>query len=269
MRQWRLIVDKPMNGAANMAADEAILRMVATGDSPPTLRLYAWEPFCLSLGYGQRARDVDLERMGGYGWEIVRRPTGGRAILHGDELTYSVSLPGSHALASGGIIDTYLRLSRALLGAMAALGLQVMADPDGDTGSVKGPVCFEVPSKYEITIGGKKLIGSAQMRRHGGVLQHGTIPLEGDIGRIVDALAYPDANARESARQQVRARAATLAGVGLAGVMWDDVAAALASSFTDTLQIELEPGEMSEAEFALADELYRKTYDTSAWTFKR
>jgi lipoate-protein ligase A len=269
MRQWRLICDEPMDGAANMSADEAILRTVAVGGALPTLRLYAWEPFCLSLGYGQRSSDADFERLQLHGWDIVRRPTGGRAILHGDELTYSVSLPEDHPLAMGGIIETYLRLSRALLLAMEKLGLGVIADPDGDTSSVKGPVCFEVPSRYEITVGGKKLIGSAQMRRHRGVLQHGTIPLYGDIARICDALVYDSDVEREAARVQVRERAATLESAGLVDMTWGQVAAALITSFSETLDIELVNGDLSPQELALADQLYRETYTHDDWTFKR
>lgn len=269
MREWRLILNEPLNGAANMAADEAILRTVAAGNQPPTLRLYAWSPPCLSLGYGQRARDVDLPRLTARGWGLVRRPTGGKAILHGDELTYSVALPQAHPLAAGGIIDTYLRLSQGLLAAMRLLGLGVQADPDGATTPEDGPVCFEVPSKYEITVGGKKLVGSAQMRRHNGVLQHGTIPLYGDIARICDVLAYPDEATRATARAQVRARAATLASVGLDTVTWTQAADALVRGFAEALAVTFTPGGLSEAENALADQLYRETYTGEAWTLKR
>jgi lipoate-protein ligase A len=269
MRQWRLIYDQPMNGAANMAADEAIMRSVAAGEQPPTIRLYAWEPFCISLGFGQRARDVDIERLEAHEWEVVRRPTGGRAILHGDELTYSVSLAEDHPIAAGGIVETYLRLSKGLLRAMEQLGLNVLADAEGDTESEKGPVCFEVPSKYEITVGGKKLIGSAQLRRRSGVLQHGTIPLYGDIARICDALVYENEDEREKARIQVRERAATLESAGLVGISWDMAAKALAKSFSETLDIELVEGELSEREIAAADKLYKEVYASAEWTFKR
>lgn len=268
MREWRLIYDDPMSGAANMAADEAIMRAVAAKQQPPTLRLYAWEPFCLSLGYGQRISDVDIPRVKARGWHIVRRPTGGRAILHGDELTYSVTMPQDHPIAGGDIISTYLRLSKGLMLAMQRLGLGVNADPEGDTATVKGPVCFEVPSKYEITVGGKKLIGSAQLRRAGGVLQHGTIPLYGDIARICDALAYENDAERDEARVKVRERAATLESAGLT-VSWDMVATTLAGSMAKALDIELIDGEMSDAERKAADKLYREVYTTDAWNAKR
>ena len=269
MQTWRVIYDKPMNGAANMAADEATLRAVAAQHQPPTLRLYRWQPFCVSLGYGQRLRDVDAERVQSHGWDVVRRPTGGRAILHGDELTYSVTLPENHPIADGGIIETYLRLSQGLLVAMEKLGLGVHADPDGDTTATKGPVCFEVPSKYEITVNGKKLIGSAQLRRGGGVLQHGTLPLHGDIARICEALTYESDAEREKAKVKVRERAATLESAGLPGIEWQTAADAVANGMSTALDIQLTPGERSEEENATADQLYRETYTTNAWNAKR
>src|ERR1700694_1282876 len=116
---WRVLngrpIATPLNGALNMAIDEAILKAVGEATAPPTLRLYAWQPACLSLGYAQPGTDVDRARLAERGWDVVRRLTGGRAILHTDELTYSVAFPLDHRLAAGGIIDSYRRLSAALL----------------------------------------------------------------------------------------------------------------------------------------------------------
>lgn len=269
MQQWRVIYDQHMEGAANMAADEALLHAVANKQQPPTLRFYGWDPFCLSLGYGQRLRDVDLNRVQARGWHVVRRPTGGRAILHGDEITYSLTLPDDHPLAAGGIIETYLRISRGLLLATARLGLNVQADPEGDASAKQaGPVCFEVPSKYEITVNGKKLIGSAQLRRNGGVLQHGTLPLYGDIARICDALAYDTDAERDAARHTVRERATTLQTEGI-NVTWGQAAAALADSLSEALAVELVVGAMSSGELQAADNLYRERYTSQAWNAKR
>jgi lipoate-protein ligase A len=212
MRQYRLITDNPMTGARNMALDEAILHSVAARDSLPTLRFYAWEPACLSIGYGQRVNDADTDHLQSAGWSLVRRPTGGKAILHADEMTYSLSLPEDHALAEGGIVESYRHISRALLAGLGRIGLSPRADRKADDAPALGAVCFEVPSHYEITTGdGKKLLGSAQLRRKGGVLQHGSLPLYGDIGRICDVLHYDNVIEREEGRFAVRRRAATLA----------------------------------------------------------
>jgi lipoate-protein ligase A len=193
-----------------MAVDAAILEAVSAGDALPTLRLYGWERPCVSLGYGQHVGDVDLEQLNARGWDIVRRPTGGKAILHTDELTYSVALPIEHPLAQGGVVESYREISKALLAALRTLGTNPQADRKTEGGEIS-VVCFETPSHYEITVNGKKLVGSAQVRRKAGVLQHGTLPLYGDIARICDVLQYEDEDAREQARRQVRERATTLA----------------------------------------------------------
>jgi lipoate-protein ligase A len=119
---WRLLNDPPLPGPRNMARDEALLRAVGAGETPPVLRLYAWSPPTLSLGFGQRAADADRARLAERGWGLVRRLTGGRAILHTDELTYCIVLPADHALAQGSVVESYRRISAALAEAVAALG---------------------------------------------------------------------------------------------------------------------------------------------------
>src|SRR3972149_8392190 len=178
--QWRLLRHPPAGGAWNMAVEEAILESARKGEAPPTLRLYDWQPACLSLGFAQSLTDVDASALQQRGWDLVRRPTGGRAILHTDELTYSVIGPTSEPRLAGSILESYQRLSQALLHSLELLGLPVrqQSRPSGSgNGQANNPVCFEVPSDYEIALGGKKLVGSAQARRKGGLLQHGSLPL--------------------------------------------------------------------------------------------
>ena len=127
---WRLLYHPPAHGAWNMAVDEAILEATGRGDSPPTLRLYAWTPACLSLGYAQNAADVDHAALAQAGWVLVRRPTGGRAVLHTDELTYSVIAPLNEPIVAGTILESYSRLSKALLTALELLGLPARADKE-------------------------------------------------------------------------------------------------------------------------------------------
>lgn len=263
MRQWRVIYDSPTIGARNMAVDEAIMSAVAAGDAPPTLRFYDWSPACLSLGYAQKMTDVDVERLRAYGWDIVRRPTGGRAILHLDELTYSVALPAEHPVAGNGIIESYRQLSSALLAGLGFLGAQLQANRREDRSAINVPVCFEVPSHYEVTAAGRKLVGSAQVRRKNGVLQHGSLPLRGDIARICDTLVYPDDDAREAAKALVRTRATTLEeALGGRVVTWRDAADAIARGFAETFDLELIAEPLSAAELAHADELAATVYSS-------
>ena len=255
-----------------MAVDEAILGEVLNGNSPPTLRFYAWEPFCLSLGYAQPADDVDMDRLTEHGWQLVRRRTGGRAILHGDELTYSVILPPNHRLATGTIVDSYRRLSQALLYGLRLLAVPSHAQPKQDTqlNTNQAPVCFEVPSDYEITAEGRKLVGSAQMRRRGAVLQHGSLPLHGDITRICDVLRYPSEHERTDAKAQVRSRATTLASVnGGSQIGWRVVANAIQQGFEDIHKIDFTLDTLTTKELEQVVELERDVYTNPNWVLKK
>ena len=265
--EWRLIQNTPAPGAWNMAVDEAILEAAGRGRVPPTLRLYAWEPPCLSLGYAQPFSDVDLARLHERGWQVVRRPTGGRAILHTDELTYSICGPGSEPRLAGSVLESYRTLSTALLEALRLLDTPAESQPSAASKS-HGPVCFEIPSNYEITVAGRKLIGSAQARRKGGVLQHGTLPLHGDLGRIVQVLVFGDENARRFSAEKLHAHAATLEEVVGHELSWLQAAQAFASAFRETLNLHLTPADLTPAELARAEELVEAKYANAEWTQK-
>lgn len=257
-----------MTGARNMAVDESILESVSSGDAQPTLRLYSWEPPCLSLGYAQPFADVDVERVGERGWSIVRRPTGGRAILHTDELTYAVIAPINHPDLAGGVVASYKRLSQALMLGLELIGLDVRVAPEIRLTDQErnNPVCFEVPSSYEIKVAGRKLLGSAQVRRVKAVLQHGTLPLWGDITRICDVLHFADEQAREEAKARVRSRAALVSDLVDAVVSWEAAADALVQGFIGALGWELEEADLSDRELERASELQASRYANPHWT---
>jgi lipoate-protein ligase A len=270
MKPWRLIITSTAaRGAWNMALDEAILEHAQAGrnESPPTLRLYAWEPACLSLGHAQPFADVDAARLQARGWDVVRRATGGRAILHTDELTYSVTGSAQEPVLAGGVLESYNRLAQALSLAVKDLGLPVeMKESKAEDKMTPNPVCFEVPSTYEITVDGKKLIGSAQARKKEGVLQHGSLPLTGDLTRICQALAFENEAARARASQRLRARATTVESALGSAVTWDRAAAAIVRAFETQLGLCFEKGEVSESELKRAEELVREKYDHLSWT---
>lgn len=252
-----------------MAVDESILESVLERRSPPTLRLYAWDPACLSLGFSQPITDVDRSSIVSRGWGLVRRPTGGRAILHIDELTYSVCGLLEEPALQGTLLDSYFKISRALQSALQDLGLETSADekynlPAGT--HPKGAVCFEVPSNYEITAGGKKLIGSAQARRKDGLLQHGALPLVGDLSRITQVLAFPDEQSRLVAAERVRHRAATVESLTGLQIQWMDAATAFEKAFSNTLGICFERGDLTDIEKNRAQDLVAEKYANPAWT---
>lgn len=268
LAQWRIIKTKPAAGAWNMAVDEAILEAVGRVEVLPTLRLYAWDPPCLSLGISQSVKDVDCAALERNGWQLVRRPTGGRAILHTDELTYSVIAPLDEPRVAGSVLESYRRLSAALLNALERLSLPARAEKEYalPQGTQAGEaVCFEVPSNYEITVDGKKLIGSAQARRKQGVLQHGSLPLYGDLTRITHALVYLDEATRERAALRLLTHAANAQILGQS-LTWEASAEAFAAAFRDTLNIQFLEEALTPGELRRADELAAEKYGHPSWT---
>lgn len=265
---WRVIEHPPAKGAWNMAVDEAILESVYSGDSMPTLRLYAWQPACLSLGLAQPFEEVDLQTLIKNGWDIVRRPTGGRAILHVDELTYAVIAPETEPRVAGGVLKSYLSLSSALLEALRLIGLNPEANQEDSnaTSDKPNPVCFEVPSNYEITVNGRKLIGSAQARRKEGVLQHGALPLHGDLTRIIQALRFEDNQAAQKAQTRLLAHATTVERELGVAPSFTEVKEAFKDAFQRTLNLDLQPGELSKSTRRRAEALMNEKYAHPSWT---
>ncbi len=250
-----------------MALDEAILEAAATGVSPPTMRLYAWEPACLSLGYAQPFGDVDQQRLQALGWDLVRRPSGGRAILHSDELTYALIAPADNPYFAGGVLGSYRRLSQGLAAALAKLGLapEVQDERHAQSERHASPVCFQISSAYEITVRGKKIIGSAQVRRRGGVLQHGSLPLKGDISRVCRVLAFASDRQRNEAATLLRATASTAEGFLGKPPPWPQAAQAMAEGFANSLGIEFDRCEISSVEAQRAKELAASRFTNHDW----
>lgn len=272
---WRLIIERePRSGAANMALDQAIAMACAAGESLPTLRFYRWQPPAVSLGRHQPVADLDQAAVAAHGYDIVRRTTGGRAILHIDELTYSVAAATTEPRVAGGVMDAYLRLSNALVAGLQQVGVAAdKAGADVRAGPDVSAACFEVPSAYEITVQGRKLMGSAQSRRAKYVLQHGSLPLHGDITRLIDVLVLEE-ETRARLRHQLAAHACTLAtALGVADdapdVAFDRVAQALVQGFTDTLNVSFQRGAPTAQELQAAAQLIREQYAHAAWTESR
>ena len=258
---WRLLLDKPASGAWNMAVDEVLLDGVAAGTAPPTLRFYEWTPACLSLGYFQPFDVVDLDGCRALGVEVVRRPTGGRAILHDRELTYSVALPASVLGHDGGVLPSYYRLSLALQEGLRRLGVPATLAPESaGSSAAHGPVCFDRPSAHEILLHGRKLVGSAQMRRGGGLLQHGSILIEPRIDKLLACLHRTDGGGSRGLEEGVAGLAER--GVTDPGRIASAIGAAFAAGFGVGLAGDsLRPDE-EEAAWALA----RAKYQSASWT---
>jgi lipoate-protein ligase A len=265
---WRLLIDGPAGGAWNMAVDEVLLDGVASGAAPPTLRFYQWRPACLSLGYFQPFDVVNLASCRALGVEIVRRPTGGRAILHDRELTYSVALPAAVLGHDGGVLPSYYRLSLALQEGLRRLGVAAALAPESAvTGSPEhGPVCFDRPSTHEILLDGRKLIGSAQMRRGGGLLQHGSILIEPRLDKLRECLRLPDdsGSGAQEDWERIEDGVAGLAEVGLSQPA--PIAGSIAAAFAAQFGVTLVETPLRRDELAAAEASAGSKYQSAGWT---
>jgi len=249
-----------------MAIDAAILAAVEAGKSLPTLRLYRWNPPCLSLGYSQAFSDVEEEELAAYGWDVVRRPTGGRAILHTDELTYAVIGPKSDPRLAGSLMDSYQHISKALFAALSQMGLPVKVHSGKNPEAHHQPVCFENPSNYEITANGKKIIGSAQARKKTSLLQHGSLPLIGDLTRVTKALRYPTDTERHQAAEVLLQKAVTVYDILGVEISWDHAARIVSDSFSRVLNLNLAAEDLSLQELDQALQLESDQYSHPDWT---
>jgi lipoate-protein ligase A len=272
---WRLLITPPLDGASNMAIDEAILHTLADGEGLPTLRFFQWDPPCLSLGYNQHWHDVDIAACQRLGYTWTRRPTGGKAILHTDEATYSLIVPQDDPRIQGGVVESYRVLSLGLLRGLVNLGVEAQQASKEDVVVQKqalgqqqagrgGPVCFDTPSRYEITWNGKKLIGSAQLRRRKIVLQHGSLPLYGNLNRILDALALTGEDYARQAKL-LPERAITLEQVLGHVLSVEQVFDALARGFAQQLDLTLVAMPLTNREQTLAGKLRAQQYANEAW----
>jgi lipoate-protein ligase A len=264
MSAWRLLVDGAADGAWNMAVDEALLESCASGEGAPrapTLRLYGWRPPALSLGRRQGAQGAhDPGYLRSEGIDLVRRPTGGRAVLHEHERTYAVVGRLHAAPFEGGVLDTYARIAAALVEALRALGIEAAGAraPQGvgpDPGPSGFPVCFDHVGAHEISVDGRKIVGSAQLRRRGAFLQHGSILIRSDPARVSAATGAPVRSGRFVGISDVLARE----------VDPREIDAEVAAAFARVLAVELRHGVLSTEELRRARELRLTKYSDPIW----
>jgi lipoyl(octanoyl) transferase len=276
MEQWRFIVTEAMPPAMNMAVDEAILQLHSEGKVPPTVRFYTWNPATLSIGYFQKAaKEINLEALRERGLGFVRRPTGGRAVLHDQELTYSVVVSESHPKMPSSVTEAYKVISMGLLHGFQRLGLHaemvsLATEEEKEKYSSPGSsACFDSPSWYELVVEGKKVAGSAQTRQKGVILQHGSILLEMDVELLFSLLNFPSERVKQRMMESFRQKAVTINEVSPRPIGLQEAVEAFRNGFASGLEVELVPGELTPEETALAEELVRTRYATDEWNFRR
>ncbi len=295
--RWRFLNTGPGDAFFNMALDEAILSSVRKGKSPPTLRVYRWNPPAVSFGYAQPVdRKIELERCKKMGIDIVRRITGGRAVLHWEELTYSVIAPLSpsghigqscsirfggpfkdHHRIEGSLESVYKVISQCLLLALRSIGIPAEFECVSSSGrrnmvtSFRSgrTACFASASKYEITVGGRKLVGSAQRRVKNTMLQHGSI-LMGPAHKAISEILRRDSDKfKTDLKEELDRTTVSLSEISSSRIGFDQLGCALKRGFEEHLDVEMICEEPTSDEFQVAEILSSKKYGSQKWNLQR
>lgn len=263
VEKWRLIDSGPCDAFYNMALDEAIATEVRRGSTPPALRLYCWDRPSLTLGCFQKVADINSEFCRSQDIPVVRRPTGGRAILHGDELTYSFSAKTDKGPFSYGLLDSYRRIGMAFSLAFKTVGILSEPKKKREKGRVlnRSPLCFQSSSYSEILVDNKKLVGSAQKRWSDGLLQQGSIPYLSHEEKLYGIFGIETTLSLRNCMKALKDILPLLDEEGFRK--------AIASSFEEAFNIRLLLSAPSQGESLLAEELLHHKYLQDRWNFRQ
>ncbi len=260
---WRCLNSGSQTGEQNMAHDEAIFAEVEKGFSPPTIRIYGWQPACISLGYAQDPqKELNLSAMVEAGIDWVKRPTGGRAVLHIEEFTYAVIAPLHVTPWCLSRESSYRKISEALIYALDFAGLE-MLDREGASEKPGGPKamtpCFSSTAKSEVTWQGRKFVGSAQRRSRHVFLQHGSVLLSQKHEQLVKYLQI-NQDQRSVYAEHLRNHAVTLEEIAGRPILFQDLAKDFLHRFTTYLELPYKESDLTEREKALAESLVKKQH---------
>ncbi len=265
-----MVITEPLSGPMNMAVDEAIMLAVAGGQVPPTIRFYRWSPPAISLGYFQSLeKEVDIVACEKAGVDVVRRLTGGRAVLHQDELTYSLVAPENNEKVAGSILESYLSISRGLVRGLNALGVEAELAEGKKHAEFGSAACFDAPSWYEMAVDGKKLVGSAQTRRNRCILQHGSLLVRVDADLLFSILNFSNEKVRERGKAVFLTKATYLEEILGYSPSFALLCDGLKKGFESAMEINLSEQRLSAEELAAARELSIKKYGTREWNGHR
>jgi lipoate-protein ligase A len=251
--QWRLLQTGFNTAYKNMAIDKAILIVNSENKVPPTVRLYGWVPPAISIGYFQSlTEEVDLDSCKKLGVDYVRRITGGGAVFHDKELTYSIVIPEEHPVIPKNILKSYGRICNALLHGLKQLGIKGAYAPIND-----------------ILVDGKKISGNAQTRKANTVLQHGTILLDVDVNMMFSLLKVPNEKIKDKLIQDVKQRVTSIEHILGKQIRFKDVAEALKVGFEEEFHVELIQGILTKEEKTIAAQFEKECFSTTQWNHRR
>lgn len=264
---YRFLNTHVHDAAMNMAIDESILTHHLKGEVPPTLRVFRWSQPSISLGRFQSIeREIVSEQCLERGVALVRRPTGGRAVYHRDEFTYSIVMSKRFGVPSG-VIAAYAFLAQGLLASLRFLGVQAELS-DGHVSKNPSAACFASSTQADLTSAGFKLIGSAQVWKDDTLLQQGSLPLDDRAAEFFTLLRFPHETARQEALE-LYAKKTTPLHTFAPNATWDAVAGAFKSGFSTALQVDFVYDTLSHSEWELANQLVEDKYSKLEWRKER
>ncbi|ETP67942.1 lipoate--protein ligase family protein [Planomicrobium glaciei] len=272
---WYFINSGQNSPAFNMAMDEALLDWHSEGLIPPVIRFYGWNPATLSIGYFQRVeKEIDMDQVSALGLGFVRRPTGGRGVLHEHELTYSVIVSEDYPEMPETVTEAYRVISGGLLQGFRNLGLDAyfsVPDTDEKRADLKKPksaVCFDAPSWYEMVVEGKKVAGSAQTRQKGVILQHGAILLDLDAEKLLSVFKFSSPESEEAMRRKIPEKAVAINSLRERPATIEECVDAFKAGFEEALSIHLHPYILNEEQLAYVKSIEEKKYGSDVWNFR-
>ncbi len=251
--QWRLLLTGFNTASANMAIDRAILVANSEGKVPPTVRFYGWVPPAISIGYFQSLTDeIDLDVCKKLGVNYVRRITGGGAVFHDKELTYSIVIPESHPEIPKNIMESYGRICGAVMKGLGKLGIESTYAPIND-----------------IIAGGKKISGNAQTRKMKTVLQHGTVLMDVDVDKMFSVLKVPNEKIKDKLIADVKQRVTSIKHILGKDLRFEEVAKAMKLGFEEEFHVELIEGKLSKEELVLVKKFEKECFSAKDWNCRR
>ena len=266
-REYRFLNTGIQGAAMNMAIDEAVLISHLRDEAPPTLRVFRWSQPSISLGRFQHLeQEMRVDACQRQGVALVRRPTGGRAVYHRDEFTYSIVISKDYEVPSG-VVAAYAYLARGIIAALAQLGVEAELS-EGRVSKTPSAACFASSTQADLTSGGYKMVGSAQVWREQALLQQGSLPLEDRSAEFYDLLAFPSEGERQQALALYREHTTPLHSFAPAA-SWDDVASAFRTGFSEALHAQFVPSDLTASELALARQLVAEKYSKLTWREER
>lgn len=257
-RPFRFMYTGYSNGSVNMAMDEAVMISLEKGLSSPMLRIYKWHPPTISIGYFQPISEINLKKCSENGINVVRRLTGGRAVLHHEELTYSIIF-SEEDFEPFTKKEIFIFIANCLIETLKNIGIQARI-AEKSRGDLRSPDCFASPAQYELESDkGEKLIGSAQVIRRGIVLQHGAIPITDSYKRIIDYLTT-DTDSNQKLSKSLSESAGR-------NITEEELLRAIFDGFSR--YIKLENGKFIPYESDLIRNLSKEKYSTEEWLKRR